>query len=55
MKSKRGRPKKVNAKDCTLTVRLTKKDMGRLRILAEEKDVSLSEMISRLIKICWEL
>ena len=53
--SKRGRPNSNNAKDVTIKVRLTRKELGRLRTLADEKEISMSAMIRLLINEYWSI
>ena len=52
-KKKPGRPKKYDSKDIVITVRLSKKEYGRLRTLADEKETSISSMIRMLINEYW--
>lgn len=53
--SKRGRPTSNNSKDVTIKVRLTRKELGRLRTLADEKEISMSAMIRLLINEYWSI
>jgi hypothetical protein len=52
-KKKPGRPKKFDSKDIVINVRLSKKEYGRLRNLADEKEVSISSTIRMLINEYW--
>lgn len=50
-----GRPKKVNSRDIVVTVRLSKHEYTRLKMLADVKKTSISDSIRLLISKCWAL
>lgn len=52
-RKKPGRPKKFDSKDIVINVRLSKKEYGRLRSLADEKELSISSVIRMLINEYW--
>ena len=54
MNGKRGRPKQYNNKDVRITIRLSRQEFDRIRILADERDMSISKRIRRLINEYWE-
>lgn len=53
MQKKPGRPKKYDSKDIVINVRLGKKEYGRLKSLADEKEMSISSVIRMLINEYW--
>lgn len=52
--SKRGRPNKVDSRLTRVSVRLTNRELARLKILSDEREFSLSQMIRYLINTYYE-
>ena len=55
MRRKPGRPKMINSRDMVVTVRLSKQEYARLKMLADMKKTSISDSIRLLIGKCWTL
>lgn len=55
MYKKVGRPKKFDSRDIVVTVRLSRQEYTRLRMLADKKKTSISDVIRLLISKCWTL
>lgn len=55
MYKKVGRPKKFDSRDIVVTVRLSKQEYTRLKMLADMKKSSISDVIRLLISKCWTL